>query len=457
LATIAADLAKHVVHRRSTPLPPEAADEAKALIQDYFGVALRGSMTKPATIVADYQLRYSLSPAEATIIGRAQMATAPGAAFANAVAAHSLELDDVDERSLLHFSAPVVSAALAAAECEGATGKQFLAAVVAGCEVMQAVSDGVNPGMRDRGFHSTAVCGVFGATAAAGALFMLDPPVLTSAFGIAGAQAAGLFDVYGPSMQKRIQPGPAAHNGIVSARLANAGFEGAGTVFDGRFGLFKAFTPNADPDATYRRIRTGAPLGIEFKPYACFRPIHTAIDCALAIRPLVIQELGAIRSILLYRNPEWANYHLNPSPATTEEAKGSINHAVAVALLEGSALLEQFSPDRIQDPVVRRLSRMLTVEINESLPRGDSCHLRVTMLDGRVVEHRVDYPKGSVQRPMSPEAHIAKFRYLTDSLLSDGRRSSLIDLIQSIERLESLRGLFKAARLDRDTTRLGSS
>ena len=139
------------------------------------------------------------------------------AAFANAISSHSIELDDIDVLALFHFSPPVFSAALAAAEQHGANGKQLLVALAAGCEMMERVSRAANPSLRNRGFHTTPTCGVFGATVAAAKLQRLSPAKLTSAFGLAGAQASGLMEMYGPSMQKRFNPGPAARNGVTAA------------------------------------------------------------------------------------------------------------------------------------------------------------------------------------------------------------------------------------------------
>lgn len=442
MAPLAHDLASHVLARGREQLRSAALDEARTLLRDYLGVALRGSRTDVARIVSRYQAEHGSTPAEATVIGPGLRVGATAAAFCNAVATHSLELDDTDQLSMLHVSAPVVSAALACAETVDSSGSEFLAAIVAGYEVMQALSDGANPGMRDRGFHSTAVCGVFGAAAAAGLLLGLGHGQLVSAFGAAGAQACGVFEIYGPTMQKALQPGSAAHNGVTAARLARLGFTGADSIIDGQHGVFSAFTNAADPAATRRRLQAGAPIGIEYKPYSCFRPIHTAIDCARAVRhDLAPASVGSIASLTLSRHPDWAGYHLNPHPRSEREAKGSIHHGVAVALLSGDALLEHFAGDYLADPTVQRLSSMLVVETDRGLARGDSCRLRVELADGQVLEHQVDYPKGSLHVPMSEDEHLAKFSYLTGAVLSPARTDRVLRLVESIEMTGSVREL----------------
>src|SRR4029079_16148713 len=113
------------------------------------------------------------------------------------------ELDDIDVLALFHFSPPVYSAALAAAERESANGKQLVTALAAGCEMMERLSKAANNSLRNRAYHTTPTCGVFGAAIAVAQLLNLPPPKIASALGLAGAQASGLMEMYGPSMQKR--------------------------------------------------------------------------------------------------------------------------------------------------------------------------------------------------------------------------------------------------------------
>jgi 2-methylcitrate dehydratase PrpD len=442
---ISHDFALHVLKRRATPLTPEARAEMLVLVRDYLGVALRGSSMEAAQIAGRYQRIYGASPVEATLLGHSAPIAAPAAAFANAVAAHSLDMDDTDPSSMLHMSAPVVSAALAVAEAERSSGAEFLRAVRVGCDIMLAISDAANPGMRDRGFHSTAVCGVFGAVAAAGLLLGLSEDEQVSAFGVAGAYAAGLFEIYGPSMQKSLHPGPAAQNGVVAARLAHLGFRGAPTIFDGKSGLFAAFTANAVPDKAHARLTQDGPLGIEYKPYSCFRPIHSAIDCALELRA-EIADTHAIVAIHISRHPLWAAYHLIPAPQSEQEAKGSINHGIAVALVFGAALPEQYVISAIADPEVRRLASLLTVAVDPSLPRGDSCRIDITLHDGRALVRHADFPRGSVERPLTGAEHEAKFRYLAEPMLGPDAATQVMEQVARLDTAPSIETLMARLR-----------
>lgn len=436
-------LAKHIASLKYEAIPSGLIKELKVLLLDYMGVAVRGSKTDAARIAAEYHRDYGSGRQEATMVGHGWTASAQAVAFANAIASHSIELDDVDDLALFHFSPPVYSAALALAEARGASGKQLLVALAAGCETMARLSNAMNNMLRNRGFHTTPVCGVFGAAAASSVIEGVDAEHTASALGIAGAQAGGLMEMYGPSMQKRLNPGPAAHNGVVAAGMARRGFEGADTILEGERGILKAFAGQTDPSALVKDLGEVFPVYIEYKPYACARPIHNAIDCALALRERLAGRFDQITAMKIRRHPDWAHYHQIPAPRTYHEAQVSLNHGVAVGLVEGAAFFDQFGDDRIRNPQIQRLSQMLTFEPDPSLPRGVSCVLVVTLLSGEQLEAQVDYPKGSRQNPMTETDLWAKFQALAGSRLRAGRLEEIRQMVSTIEEQPSVRPLLK--------------
>ena len=194
-------IAQYLADLKYASIPPEISKEMKILLFDYLGVALGGSQTKSGKIAADFS-RQLEEKQEATIIGYGYRVSAASAAFSNAIISHSIELDDVDSLAYFHFSPPIFSAALAAAEREHSSGRDFIVALAGGCDLMARLSSAMNPSLRDRGFHTTPTCGVFGAAAASAKLLGLDSDKITSALGLAGAQASGLMEMYGISMQK---------------------------------------------------------------------------------------------------------------------------------------------------------------------------------------------------------------------------------------------------------------
>lgn len=440
--TYAQQLAKRFASLSFEDISASSRTAMKKLLMDYLGVALAGSQSDSGRIARRFAIEQGGKP-QARLIGDGARVPMTGAAFANAISCHSIELDDIDVLALFHYSPPVFSSALAAADSVQAPGKQLLVALAAGCEMMERASQATNPSLRNRGFHTTPTCGAFGAAIAAGKVMRLSSDRLVSALGLAGAQASGLMEMYGPSMQKRFNPGPTARNGVTAALMAQLGFTGADTIFEGERGFLKAFADKTQPQMLVRRLDREYPLLIEFKPYSCARPIHNAIDCALDVRGQPGFKVAAVERIHVARHPDWALYHQNKAPRTYHEAQVSLPFSVAVALLEGQALLKQYSDRNIRDPKVRRLMNAVTISEDGTLPRGVSCGMTVTLRDGAKLTSQVDYPKGSIENPMSDKEMLGKFESLAGPLLGASRARRLADQVMDLERVRDASELMK--------------
>ncbi len=430
-------LADHFTTISFRDLPPKLIADAKTLVADYLGVAVAGSQTESGVIAARFANEIG-GQAEAGLVGHAGRVPAVHAAFANAISSHSIELDDVDVLALFHFSPPVVSAALAVAERERSSGEDFIAAVALGCEMMARASAAANNSLRDRGYHTTPTCGVFGAAIAAARLLKLDRDQVVSALGLAGAQSSGLMEMYGPSMQKRFNPGPAARNGVTAALMAKLGFTGAATIFDGERGFLRAFTDRFDLSELTKGLGKDYPVYMEYKAYSCARPIHNAIDCALNIRKQLKEPIANIAAITMQRHPAWANYHLNTRPKTYHEAQVSLPYSTAVALIEGNALLPQYQDEKLDNPEILRLSQMIKVVPDDSLPRGVSCLMTLRTTGGAELKSQVDHPRGSIENPMSSEDMSNKAHMLGDEIIGRDNVTTLIERVGHIEALPNL-------------------
>lgn len=433
-------LSKYIYDINFNDIPTEIIEEVKLFLLDYLGVTLKGSTTETGEITRDFQIEFGSAKKESTIIGSNHKVTSQAAAFANAVASHSIELDDVDDLALFHYGPPVLSATLAVSEAHSISGRSFLNALILGCDIMRRISNAMNPELRDRGFHTTPVCGVFGSAAATAKIENLSVDEIASALGIAGAHASGLMEMYGPSMQKRINPGPAAHNGIVSARLAKRGYTGAGTILEGERGVLKAFADNSDARSLVKDLGKFE-LGIEYKRYACARPIHNAVDCALELRSNLVDQLDQIEEMIIWRHPSWAHYHQIPNPKSIHEAQMSLNHAVAVALVEGDAFLDEFSYEWINNKQVNKLSNLLQFKVDDNLKRGVSCRLQIKLKSGKLLESTIDYPKGSIKNPMTKEDHWIKFQKLAKGKLTEKDMRKVKQMVEGLELIKDINHL----------------
>ena len=440
--TIARQLSQHFSRLDYAGLPEASRKAVKMLLLDYLGVAIAGSQTESGRIACRFASVQG-GESEASLIGASGRVPMALGAFANAISSHSIELDDIDVLALFHFSPPVYSAALAAGQRQGANGRQLVAALAAGCEMMERLSKAANNSLRNRAYHTTPTCGVFGATVAASRMLGLSADKLTSALGLAGAQASGLMEMYGPSMQKRFNPGPAARNGVTSALMAQLGFTGADTIFEGERGFLRAFTDKSDASQLTKGLGRAYKLEIEFKPYSCARPIHNAIDCALDIRARENPDLKQIAKIEVARHPDWALYHQNKAPRTYHEGQVSLPYSAAVAFKEGAALLKQYSDRKLKDPLLVKLMRATDITVDKNLPRGVSCRMTVHMKNGAKFKSQVDYPKGSVQNPMSPAEMRGKFDSLAGPVIGAAAAARLADCVENIERCKDVGELMR--------------
>ena len=430
--TLAEQLAHHFAGFGYDRLTDDNRNAVKRLLLDYLGVAVAGSQTGSGKVARQYAGSMG-GHAQATLIGDGARVPAMQAAFANAISSHSVELDDIDVLALFHFSPPVYSAALATAEQVSASGRELLAALAAGCEMMERLSRAANNSLRNRGYHTTPTCGVFGSAIASAQLLKLSEAQIVSALGLTGAQAGGLMEMYGPSMQKRFNPGPASRSGITAAAMAQLGFTGAATIFDGERGFLAAFTDANQPEQLVAELDKPYRLDIEFKPYSCARPIHNAIDCALEIRRKHAPDLSRIKRIQMERHPDWALYHQNAHPSTYHEAQVSLPYSVAVALTDGQALFAQYNNARLKEPMLLRLSEMVQISVDDGLPRGVSCRMTMEMEDGTRHVSQVDYPKGSIQNAMSDAELRAKFDSLAVPVLGESRAAEAAAMVAGIE------------------------
>ena len=216
-----ADIAWSVAHE---PISSDAMQAATRLVQHALGVCIAGSSLHPARIA-----RASIGPASGpcTVFATGDLHEAQDAAFANAVSGHASLLEDSGPggpREGSHPGTYVFPVALAVAEQEGASGRDFLRAVCAGYETVSQLGEVFPPAMFERGFRPITMLGPFGAAAAAGALCKLSRDELAASLAIAANLASGFNQGFVEgTMEPYFHPAFAARNGILASRLAAAG------------------------------------------------------------------------------------------------------------------------------------------------------------------------------------------------------------------------------------------
>ncbi len=444
MPTFAEALATFAAGLSPSALPPEVAEQAHRLLVDTVGVTLAAVPEDFARSARDVVQGLG-GPPEATVWGASERVGMGAAVLANGTLAHGLDFDDTLEEAIVHTGCCCVTAALAVGEARHASGAAVLTAIAAGVEVMATVGL-VCPGtFHRRGFHPTALCGPFGAAAAAGALLGLSPAQLTQAFGLCGSQASGIIEyLTDGSWSKRLHAGWAAHSGLVAALLARAGFGGPRTVFEGSHGFYRAFGGEVPDPGRLASLADGlgrdwAILRLMFKAYPCGSINQPYMDCAARIRSTPGFDPAAIREVVC-RTAEgpvhrlWEPLAEKRRPATGYGAKFSLPYCLALVLVEGEARVEGFSEAKIRDPRLLALAEKVRYVVDPTLPypRRFTGHVQVTLADGRVLEESQDAPRGGPEQPLGREELRAKFRANAARALPPRQVEELLERLTAI-------------------------
>jgi 2-methylcitrate dehydratase PrpD len=444
MTTLTEALAESFSGRTMSDLPDGLVHQAKRLLIDYLGVSLSGSQLETGRLAANFAVSLA-GTQESSLIGRGERVPAVYAAFANAVANHSLEYDDIDESSFFHYGAPVMSSVLAVGELVHADGPTVLTAAMAGCETLARLSRATNPALRDRGFHTTTACGVFGGTVAAGIAGRLSPAQLVHALGLAGGQACGLMEIYGASMQKRFNPGWAARNAVTAVLLARAGATAEESVIDGDRGFATAFAGHIDRDAFLDGLGRESTVMIDFKPYACVRPVHTAIDAVLRLRQAHRLAADDVEELLVYRGPAWGDFFAVPTPRSFHEAQVSLPYAVAVAMVEGVVSPGAFAHVGQDDAQVQALAERVVIKEDASLAQALSCRVVIRTRSGQEVAATVDSAHGSQADPLDDGQLLAKFRSLAIPVLGEAGTERLAEAAWKLDSQQDVSAVLRNA------------
>jgi 2-methylcitrate dehydratase PrpD len=449
-------LAEIAAATTSADLSDEVLAHTQRAVLDWLGSAMAGALEPPARMAQ--RVAAGLGRSDEAIVFAGGRASAAAAAFANGVASHILELDDIHKGSTVHAAAPVVPAALAVAEREHATGLEFLTAVALGYETAFRIGEAVNPS-HYRFWHPTGTAATFGAAVAAGALVRLDAEQMRHALGSAGTQAAGLWEFNADgSMSKHLHPGKAAFNGVLAADLARAGFTGASRILEGERGFFRAMSTAADPTRITDGLGVGWKIGENgYKLYSCCGHTHTAIDVALEMRERegwsAAEALAALEGIEIETYGPGHEIVKEMNPRSPYQAKFSLAYCVAVALLEGQVGLAQFSadrfgPDGVRVPAIAALLDRTRVAVAEPLTRKypAAWPARVTLVrrDGARLQAASDYPRGNPENPVSTARLQDKLVELVEPRLGRDAAMAALAAVDALPRTSDMAAVFPA-------------
>ncbi len=428
-------------------VPAAARAAARDAVQDTVGVALAGA-GEPAARIVQRVARADGGSGACTVLGTEWTAGPTWAALANGTAAHALDFDDMCWVSLAHPSAPLVAAALAAAETSGASGRALLDAWVVGFEVEGVLGAVMNPAHYEQGWHCTSTIGSLGAAAAAARVLGLDAGTAGRALSIAASGACGLKENFG-TMVKPLQGGLAARNGVLAALLARESFTASERAIDGPQGFLAAMrSAGRDPSEALDRLgRRWEVLdgGVTVKLYPSCAATHPTIDTLIDLRREHGIKPEAVEAVEVDVDPVTPTVLIHARPVTGLEAKFSLHYCAAAALAFGRVGIDTFEAEALRAPAAARLVPRVTMRADDRLGRESppltEARVRVRLAGGRTLERFVRGARGYPSRPASAEERDGKFTACARRRLPPEAAAAALDLLRGLDGAPSVRPL----------------
>lgn len=400
-------------------IPTAVVERTVNLYVDWLGSALAGKGARPVETIARFAREAGGgSPDDVCEILIDRSRTTPYfAAMVNGAASHFAEQDDVHNGSVFHPATVVFPVALALAQANRASGRDFIAAAVAGYEVGIRIGEFLGRS-HYKVFHTTGTVGTVAAAATAGRLLGLTPTQMLDAFGSAGTQASGLWEFLRDAADsKQLHTAMAAANGLMAAQLAADGFKGATHILEGTQGMAAGMSSDADPARLVDRLGSRwATVETSFKYHAACRHTHPAADALLAV---VHQQRLAPKEIAKVT----AHVHQGAidvlgavvTPRTVHQAKFNMGTVLGLVAYHGYAGVTEFEQGFDAEAIVAfrdKVEMAFDEEVDNAYPARWIGKVTVTTRDGRTLSGRVDEPKGDPGNTLSRDELASKFRRL---------------------------------------------
>ena len=424
---VTTQLAAYAASIQYNDLPEAVRSEAVRSVFNILGCMLGGARHSGVDIV-DTSLGCFTGPPQTTLIGRGRKADVLHAALINCLASSIYSFDDTHEQAVVHPSGPVAAAALAISEQQPVSGHEFLAAFALGveleCRLCKAIT--VPPAKGSLAWSGTGITGGIGAAVAAGRLLRLDMPAMRTAIGIALSQAAGFRAMHG-SLCTPLMPAQAAQTGLRAALLAQGGFTSSPAALEGRYGFLSVFSEQPDLDALTGNLgQRFEILRNTYKPYPCGIVIHPIIDACLELRRVHNLEPDRIASVAIAASPGAMALCNNRNPANEMQAHVSLHHWTAVALIRGTARIQDMDTETaVKDPALSAFQDRVQASLDPAIA-ADATEVTVTLTDGKRHNCRIEHGIGSAARPMTNAELEVKFADMAIPVLGEARTRALM-------------------------------
>jgi 2-methylcitrate dehydratase PrpD len=443
-------LAEFCVDLELEKCPAAALIQAKRCVLETVGCSLGGARTPPMQAAIRSVQRLAEGGC-ATVVGRNMMAAPDRAAFLNGISANALDFDGGIVRQG-HYGPTVISSAIAIGELVEAPGSRILSAIIAGYEVVARVGMALRATPQRRELVSGyGPYQGFGSVAAAGHLLRLTPDQMVHALGTYGAFAPVPstkqcnWNNRPLSWTKDMVAWPSM-SGINAALLAESGFLGPRSIFEGEKGFFRmAGSDHYVPELLVSGLGDDFKiLGLYFKPYPCCRWIHAALEGVEQILQRKGWRAPDVAAVRVGVAQEVMDDLSDFEPRNLVDAEFSLPYGVAMVLLGLEPGPRWHDPQLLGSREV--LGAMTKVSLHadahmETLFNDQSivgAAVQLTGRDGSIEQSRIETTFGDEKRPMSDSDLETKFMRLSAESIAKKSAETAISLIQDMEHLSSI-------------------
>lgn len=434
-------LANRVANIKFEDLPQETIQMTKQYILDYLGVSIRGWTQKNMDIMSE-TLGNSADGTKAIMLNGKKGASNSVlySAMLNAAASHSQDFDDLHNPSIIHMACVTVPSALAVAEDEELSGKDILAALVAGYEAGARIGESVNPEAYYF-WHTTSTCGIFSSAVTVANLKKFNTDQMVQCLGTAGTQAAGLWEfVIDGAMSKTLHVGKANFAGILSAKLTANGFTAAEKILDGDKGFCRAMLTNPHWEKLTEDIKGFKIDNNSFKPFSCCKYTHPSSYAAQLLRNEQNLKLEDVEKVTIRSNRIVKQLVDNSHPKNPYGAKFSIQYCVATMIKYGKLGIDQFVDENLNNDEIQRVMQNIEVIVDPQLdkeytekPDRWAVELTIACKDGKTYTKFVEYPKGDPPNPMTWDETVEKFMDLSVPVYGEEVCKKLVNLVATLD------------------------
>ena len=444
--SIASAYANYATDLTFEDLPDEVVEHAKKLIVDIIANSIGGfAWMESGPPIIEGVRSLNRTQTGSTVLATGESMAPEWAALANGSMAHSLDYDNHHAKGVIHAGSSVVNCALAAGEEVDADGKELITSVVIGYEIACRLAMALGPhSSHEMGFHPTGTCATFAGSAIIGRLRGTGPEVIENAMGLNGSQAAGSMQyVVNGAWNKRTHPGLAVHSSFVGMALAQAGFLGAGDVFEGDQGFLQGYALRPTPEQAILTLGSEfETLNVAIKPYSLCRYTHQALEILIGLAKEEGLESTDVESILIEMPTYGVQLVGSPieakrNPTSAVDAQFSAPFAAALALTEQRAGLDVFT-DVLEGQFSDEFERLLAITDVRSADDLDAIHPE--FWPGRVfletksgsIERYAKHMRGEPEIPMSFDEVADKFTELSPKH-DDDTRAAVLEVAHDLE------------------------